>query len=72
MRIFVHLSVGMLEQLLTSSCESCVIDDEVMGAAWFAGKEEGRKNELPVPSPALAVAESSRAPERGEELLRIA
>jgi trimethylamine---corrinoid protein Co-methyltransferase len=31
---FVHLSVGMLEQMLTSSYESCVIDDEILGAAF--------------------------------------
>ncbi len=31
---FVHLSVGMLEQMLTSSYEACVIDDEILGAAF--------------------------------------
>ena len=31
---FVHLSVGMLQQMLTSSYESCVIDDEILGAAF--------------------------------------
>jgi trimethylamine--corrinoid protein Co-methyltransferase len=31
---FVHLSIGMLEQMLTSSYESCVIDDEILGAAF--------------------------------------
>ncbi len=31
---FVHLSVGMLEQMLTASYEQCVIDDEILGAAF--------------------------------------
>jgi trimethylamine--corrinoid protein Co-methyltransferase len=31
---FVHLSVGMLEQMLTSSYEACVMDDEILGAAF--------------------------------------
>jgi len=31
---FVHLSVGMLEQMLTTSYEACVMDDEILGAAF--------------------------------------
>lgn len=31
---FVHLSVGMLEQMLTASHEQCLIDNEILGAAF--------------------------------------
>jgi len=31
---FIHLSVGMLEQMLLASYEQCVIDDEILGAAF--------------------------------------
>jgi trimethylamine--corrinoid protein Co-methyltransferase len=31
---FVHLSVGMLEQMLTASYEQCLIDNEILGAAF--------------------------------------
>jgi trimethylamine--corrinoid protein Co-methyltransferase len=31
---FVHLCVGMLEQMLTASYEQCLIDDEILGAAF--------------------------------------
>jgi trimethylamine---corrinoid protein Co-methyltransferase len=31
---FVHLSVGMLEQMLTTAYEACLIDDEILGAAF--------------------------------------
>jgi len=31
---FVHLSVGMMEQMLLASYEQCVIDDEILGAAF--------------------------------------
>jgi trimethylamine--corrinoid protein Co-methyltransferase len=31
---FIHLSVGMMEQMLLASYEQCVIDDEVLGAAF--------------------------------------
>jgi len=30
---FIHLSIGMMEQMLTASYEQCVIDDEIIGAA---------------------------------------
>lgn len=31
---FVHLCTGMLEQMLTASYEQCVLDDEILGAAF--------------------------------------
>jgi len=31
---FIHLSLGMMEQMLLASYEQCVIDDEVIGAAF--------------------------------------
>jgi len=31
---FIHLSVGMMEQMLLASYEQCVIDDEILGAAF--------------------------------------
>jgi trimethylamine--corrinoid protein Co-methyltransferase len=31
---FIHLSVGMMEQMLLASYEQCVIDDEIIGAAF--------------------------------------
>jgi trimethylamine--corrinoid protein Co-methyltransferase len=31
---FIHLSVGMIEQMLLASYEQCVIDDEILGAAF--------------------------------------
>ncbi len=31
---FVHLCTGMLEQMLTASYEMCVLDDEILGAAY--------------------------------------
>jgi trimethylamine--corrinoid protein Co-methyltransferase len=31
---FVHLATGMLEQMLTASYEMCVMDDEMLGAAF--------------------------------------
>lgn len=30
---FIHLSIGMMEQMLLASYEQCVIDDEILGAA---------------------------------------
>lgn len=31
---FIHLSVGMMEQMLLASYEQCIIDDEILGAAF--------------------------------------
>ena len=31
---FVHLSIGMIEQMLTASYEQCVIDNEILGATY--------------------------------------
>ncbi len=31
---FIHLSIGMMEQMLLASYEQCVIDDEILGAAF--------------------------------------
>jgi trimethylamine--corrinoid protein Co-methyltransferase len=31
---FIHLSIGMMEQMLLTSFEQCVIDDEIIGAAF--------------------------------------
>jgi len=31
---FVHLSIGMIEQMLTASYEECVIDNEILGATY--------------------------------------
>ena len=31
---FIHLSVGMMEQMLLASYEQCLIDDEILGAAF--------------------------------------
>jgi trimethylamine--corrinoid protein Co-methyltransferase len=31
---FIHLSIGMMEQMLLASYEQCVIDDEIIGAAF--------------------------------------
>ena len=31
---FIHLSLGMMEQMLLASYEQCVIDDEILGAAF--------------------------------------
>jgi len=31
---FVHLSIGMMEQMLTASYEECVIDNEILGATF--------------------------------------
>ncbi|NPV53915.1 MAG: hypothetical protein HPY71_10380 [Firmicutes bacterium] len=31
---FIHLSVGMMDQMLLASYEQCVIDDEILGAAF--------------------------------------
>jgi len=30
---FIHLSIGMVEQMLTASYEQCIIDNEILGAA---------------------------------------
>jgi trimethylamine--corrinoid protein Co-methyltransferase len=31
---FIHLSIGMMEQMLLASYEQCLIDDEILGAAF--------------------------------------
>jgi trimethylamine---corrinoid protein Co-methyltransferase len=31
---FIHLSIGMMEQMLTASYEQCLIDNEILGAAF--------------------------------------
>ena len=31
---FIHLSIGMIEQMLTASYEQCLIDNEILGAAF--------------------------------------
>ncbi len=31
---FIHLSIGMMEQMMLASYEQCVIDDEILGAAF--------------------------------------
>jgi trimethylamine--corrinoid protein Co-methyltransferase len=35
---FIHLSVGMMEQMLLASYEQCVIDDEIIGAAFHIAR----------------------------------
>jgi len=35
---FIHLSVGMMEQMLLASYEQCVIDNEILGAAFHITK----------------------------------
>jgi trimethylamine--corrinoid protein Co-methyltransferase len=35
---FIHLSVGMMEQMLLASYEQCVIDNEILGAALHIAK----------------------------------
>ncbi len=35
---FIHLAFGMMAQLLTSSCEQAVIDNEILEAAWRLGR----------------------------------
>ncbi len=35
---FIHLSIGMIEQMLLASYEQCVIDDEILGAAFHIAK----------------------------------
>lgn len=35
---FIHLSVGMIEQMMTASYEGCVIDDEILDAAFVMAR----------------------------------
>jgi trimethylamine--corrinoid protein Co-methyltransferase len=35
---FIHLSIGMIEQMLTASYEQCVIDDEILEAAFVIAR----------------------------------
>jgi len=35
---FIHLSIGMMEQMLLASYEQCVIDDEILGAAFHIAR----------------------------------
>jgi trimethylamine--corrinoid protein Co-methyltransferase len=42
---FIHLSIGMMEQMLLASYEQCLIDDEILGAAFRITRGIGTSDE---------------------------